>query len=31
MTKRWGWASILGWYKEWASWGSPRRVTSRQP
>lgn len=24
--KRWGWASILGWYKEWAFWGSPRRV-----
>jgi hypothetical protein len=25
-TKRWGWANILGWYKEWAFWGSPRRV-----
>jgi hypothetical protein len=25
-TKRWGWASILGWYSEWAFWGSPRRV-----
>jgi hypothetical protein len=25
-TKRWGWTSILGWYKEWAFWGSPRRV-----
>ena len=24
--KRWGWANILGWYKEWAFWGSPRRV-----
>lgn len=27
--KRWGWASILGWYKEWAFWGSPRRVQGR--
>jgi hypothetical protein len=26
VNKRWGWASILGWYKEWAFWGSPRRV-----
>jgi hypothetical protein len=25
-TKRWGWTNILGWYKEWAFWGSPRRV-----
>jgi mannose-6-phosphate isomerase-like protein (cupin superfamily) len=25
-TKRWGWASILGWYSEWAFWGSPRRT-----
>jgi activator of Hsp90 ATPase-like protein len=25
-TKRWGWANILGWYKEWAFWGSPRRI-----
>ncbi|HEV2456995.1 MAG TPA: SRPBCC domain-containing protein [Ktedonobacterales bacterium] len=25
-TKRWGWANILGWYKEWAFWGTPRRV-----
>jgi mannose-6-phosphate isomerase-like protein (cupin superfamily) len=24
--KRWGWANILGWFKEWAFWGSPRRV-----
>jgi hypothetical protein len=24
--KRGGWASILGWYQEWAFWGSPRRV-----
>ena len=24
--KRWGWANILGWYKEWAFWGTPRRV-----
>jgi Activator of Hsp90 ATPase homolog 1-like protein len=28
-TKRWGWASILGWYKEWAFWGSPRRIQGR--
>ncbi len=27
-TKRWGWASILGWYSEWAFWGSPRRISS---
>jgi mannose-6-phosphate isomerase-like protein (cupin superfamily) len=27
-TKRWGWASILGWYSEWAFWGSPRRTDS---
>jgi hypothetical protein len=26
--KRWGWASILGWFKEWTFWGSPRRVGS---
>lgn len=25
-TKRWGWTSILGWYAEWAFWGSPRRI-----
>jgi len=25
-TKRWGWANILGWYNEWACWGTPRRV-----
>jgi mannose-6-phosphate isomerase-like protein (cupin superfamily) len=24
--KRWGWAGILGWFSEWAFWGSPRRV-----
>jgi mannose-6-phosphate isomerase-like protein (cupin superfamily) len=24
--KRWGWAGILDWYKEWAFWGSPRRI-----
>lgn len=24
--KRWGWADIIGWFKEWAFWGSPRRV-----
>jgi hypothetical protein len=24
--KRWGWANILGWFQEWAYWGSPRRV-----
>jgi quercetin dioxygenase-like cupin family protein/uncharacterized protein YndB with AHSA1/START domain len=28
-TKRWGWASILGWYSEWAFWGSPMRVSSQ--
>lgn len=28
-TKRWGWANILGWYKEWAFWGSPRRIQGR--
>lgn len=28
-TKRWGWANILGWYAEWAFWGSPRRVMRR--
>jgi hypothetical protein len=27
--KRWGWASILGWYKEWTFWGSPRRIQGR--
>jgi uncharacterized protein YndB with AHSA1/START domain len=26
--KRWGWANILGWYQEWAYWGSPRRIRS---
>jgi hypothetical protein len=26
--KRWGWASILGWYSEWAFWGSPRRLSA---
>ena len=26
-TKRWGWANILGWYQEWAYWGSPLRVS----
>jgi hypothetical protein len=26
--KRWGWASILGWFKEWAFWGSPLRIKS---
>jgi hypothetical protein len=25
-TKRWGWAGILGWFSEWAFWGSPKRV-----
>src|SRR5260370_9225979 len=24
--KRWGWANILGWFSEWAFWGSPRRI-----
>jgi hypothetical protein len=24
--KRWGWASILGWYSEWVFWGSPLRI-----
>jgi hypothetical protein len=24
--KRWGWVSILGWFSEWAFWGSPRRI-----
>ena len=24
--KRWGWANILGWFNEWAFWGTPRRV-----
>jgi hypothetical protein len=27
--KRWGWANILGWYQEWAFWGSPRRIQGR--
>jgi hypothetical protein len=27
--KRAGWASILGWYSDWAFWGSPRRVAAR--
>jgi mannose-6-phosphate isomerase-like protein (cupin superfamily) len=26
--KRWGWANILGWFKEWVFWGTPRRVDS---
>ena len=26
--KRWGWANILGWSKEWGFWGTPRRVGS---
>jgi hypothetical protein len=29
--KRWGWTSILGWYKEWAFWGSPLRVKTGTP
>ncbi len=29
--KRWGWATILGWFKEWAFWGSPRRVDRGSP
>lgn len=29
--KRWGWANILGWYQEWAFWGSPRRIKATQP
>lgn len=28
-SKRWGWANILGWYQEWAYWGSPLRTKSR--
>jgi uncharacterized protein YndB with AHSA1/START domain len=24
--KRWGWTNILGWFSEWAFWGSPRRI-----
>ncbi|MBV9616923.1 MAG: hypothetical protein JO031_15830, partial [Ktedonobacteraceae bacterium] len=24
--KAWGWANILGWFSEWAFWGTPRRV-----
>jgi Activator of Hsp90 ATPase homolog 1-like protein len=24
--KGWGWVNILGWYSEWAFWGTPRRV-----
>ncbi len=24
--KRWGWSNILGWFKEWAFWGSPLRI-----
>jgi len=24
--KRWGWVNILGWFSEWAFWGSPRRI-----
>jgi Activator of Hsp90 ATPase homolog 1-like protein len=23
--KRWGWPNILGWYANWATWGSPLR------
>ena len=23
-----GWGHILGWYREWASWGSPQRVAN---
>jgi mannose-6-phosphate isomerase-like protein (cupin superfamily) len=30
-TKRWGWANILGWFAEWAFWGSPRRVGRGSP
>ncbi len=29
--KRWGWANILGWDKEWAFWGTARRVHGIQP
>lgn len=29
--KRWGWADIIGWFKEWAFWGSPRRVGRGAP
>jgi mannose-6-phosphate isomerase-like protein (cupin superfamily) len=29
--KRWGWANILGWFQEWAFWGSPRRVGRGSP
>jgi Activator of Hsp90 ATPase homolog 1-like protein len=24
--KGWGWTNILGWFSEWAFWGTPRRV-----
>jgi mannose-6-phosphate isomerase-like protein (cupin superfamily) len=27
--KRWGWGNILGWFTEWAFWGSPRRPGTR--
>jgi hypothetical protein len=27
-TKRAGWTNILGWYSNWAYWGSPRRIGS---
>lgn len=23
--RRWGWANTLGWFAEWANWGSPSR------
>ena len=28
--KRWGWTNILGWYQEWAFWGSPRRANRKR-
>ncbi len=28
--KRWGWADIMGWFKDWAFWGTPL-AGSRQP
>lgn len=27
--KRWGWASILGWYVEWTAWRSPSRSAGK--
>jgi quercetin dioxygenase-like cupin family protein len=30
-TKRWGWTTILGWYSEWAFWGSPLRIVNVSP